>query len=54
MAMLLFPSILSPTALTDIQYQNMSIWQGLFAFVVSVGVITQPTAQPEKVEMTWS
>lgn len=54
MTVLLFPSLLAPTALTDIQYQNMSTWQGLFAFGVSVGVITQPAAQADKVEMTWS
>lgn len=32
----------------------MSAWQGLFAFAVSVGVITQPTAQAQKVEVTRS
>lgn len=54
MTVLLFPSTVTPTALTDIQYQNTSTWQGLFAFAVSVGAISQPTAQAEKVELTRS
>lgn len=54
MTVMLFPSTVAPLALTDIHYQNMSTWQGLFAFAVSVGVISQPTAQAEKVELTQS